>query len=372
MGALYGFLAGAAVGAGATVIMALTWQRQSGASLADGVAPGGASLVRLDAQLKTLRMQRDAFEERLQAREAEVARLTQELAAARAATPAAAPPAVTTPAPPAPGAPPAPPAGEAVDARREWRAFVSSLQLTAAPLRRAEATPAERGNALAALLAGLADADPRRAAAAAETIAAVADHLTPDELAKVEAAFRDAPTGTPARAGLAAAVARGLARDPRLAAFLESLPPVEEPRIRELVLRQLDRDPSAAYRAWAVKLSATEQDPDVLDELWDEDRVIAALTRESAAPLREAVEPRLAGTAIADPQLRGRAYLAIALSAVYDPEGATASLERLLRAETNPKVQGVGAALLAAVRGSDANLVNLIRLWKERRGELRD
>ena len=69
---------------------------------------------------------------------------------------------------------------------------------------------------------------------------------------------------------------------------------------------------------------------------------------------------------------RNHFRLAVALCGMYDADGTAAALGRLVAGEKHPKVKALGEALRDAVRGGEANLASLVKLWDDRRRDLRE
>ena len=238
-------------------------------------------------------------------------------------------------------------------------------------LRDPAAPAAKRDEAMRAILELMKGADPVVASVAGQFLASIADHLTPAEIAILEREYAAAAPGAVTRPWLAGAVARGIAGDPRLAAFLAGLPPVEEPDIRSAVLRSLDTAPSAAYREWFIRLTREERDLGVLDDAWDEDRLLAAATRDDAPRIATAIEGRLGDGSVKERPLRGLGYYAISIAGIQAPELASAALDRCLAAETDAAVRALGQALVVIVRSGDATFAALEAVWDKHQRLLR-
>ena len=190
--------------------------------------------------------------------------------------------------------------------------------------------------------------------------------LLPEDVDALADDFGRLPPGAPGRPGLAAAVARGWARDTRLAGWFDGLPPHDEPAIRAAVVEALDESPSDAYREYLLRVSRGERDPEVLNEAWQEDPITVALTPEWAPRLIAAVEPRAAQGDL-PAVVRGRAFFAIGLAGLHDPAGARAALGRLLANEADEAVHAFGTAVVEAVDRGEANVQVLDGLWSRHR-----
>lgn len=270
-------------------------------------------------------------------------------------------------APPAAGEPrgaadPAEGMARATKAREEWAQRAASV---------GRDSP-ERAALLRDLRENLRGQDPDLAVAAAETLEMLArrELLRPDEAAELRKDFGAMPAGAPARPHLAAAVAAGLASGPDLAPFLGELPREAEPEVRGQVLRVLDHSPGEPFREFILRLSAEEKDPSVLRTAWDDRRIGAACTRESAPRIVAAIEPRLARGDL-PAEIGGRGYTALALAGVQSPSEAAAALARLVRTEKSPELARYGAELERLLASGQANASSVESLWKRNRRGLR-
>lgn len=347
------------VGVAGVLAVRVGWRGTDGGAALG--ASGTAGATDADATLRALRAERDAALAELARREAAAARdaASDDAAAADAGDSDGSPDIDGT----TPGRP---------DVLVALREMDERLRALAAPLRQPATPAADRATALTGLLAAMQSADPREAGVAIAIAEGLAFRLDRGEVERIEALFHALPPGHAARPHVAAVVARGLAREASLERFLAALPAVEEPEVRAQVLHALDRSPSAAYRAWWLRLTADEPAFDVLEVAWEADRVVAALTAPSARAVIAALEARLGEPEVADAVLRGRGALAIGLAALHDAAAATAALERLLAREHQPGVRALAEAVLALVRGGEANAAALERAWRVHRRRLRE
>lgn len=186
--------------------------------------------------------------------------------------------------------------------------------------------------------------------------------LRPEDVERLALEFANAPVGSSSRPALAAVVARAYAKEARLAEWLEGLPAVDEPAVRQRVLWALDETPSAPYREWVLRLSASEADVRVLNSVWNEDIVVVNLTRESAPRLVATIEPRVRGGDL-PAVTRAYGYMALGLAAQHAPVEARRSVEYLLTAERDEGVAAFARAVLDAIVREEANLQSLEGLW---------
>jgi RNA polymerase sigma-70 factor (ECF subfamily) len=203
----------------------------------------------------------------------------------------------------------------------------------------------ERASLFALLREQLRSPDPEVAKAAADQLEGLArsEALTADEAQALREDFRALPEDAPHRPTLAAAIAGGLAQDPRLAGFLESLNQ-EASSNRERVLRVLDHWPSTVLSEYAIGLIENEEDGNVLKVVWDGDRVGAVCTRAMAPRFVTSVETRLLAGGL-DRDTRQAGLAALALASLHAPAEAAAAIARVRAAESDPAVVAFAAKL---------------------------
>jgi hypothetical protein len=203
----------------------------------------------------------------------------------------------------------------------------------------------ERASLFALLREQLRSSDPEVAKAAAGQLEGLArnEALTADDAQALREDFSALPEDAEHRPALAAAIAAGLAQDPRLAGFLESLNQ-EESRNREQVLRVLDHWPSSVLSEYAIGLIENEEDGKVLKVLWDEDRVGAVCTRAMAPRFVASVETRLLAGGL-DRETRQAGLAALALASLHAPAEAAAAIARVRASESDPAVVAFAAQL---------------------------
>ncbi|MCI0340607.1 MAG: sigma-70 family RNA polymerase sigma factor [Planctomycetales bacterium] len=233
-------------------------------------------------------------------------------------------------------------------------------------LREAGPGTKQRAEALGRLRNALRSTDPSLARAAADGLESLArgGHLDPEEAESLAGDWRALVPGAPARASLAAAVARALAEDERRRSFLGDLPRGEEPEVREAVVRVLDHVPTDASRTYLVGLWEEERSESVLRAALDEDRATFAATRSTAPRLVAAAERRFAAGDVPD-SLRDRVLCALAIAGLQAPEAAVAALGRIATSERDPGLQAFAREAARQLEAGEATSKSLDRLRKD-------
>jgi hypothetical protein len=274
--------------------------------------------------------------------------------------------------PPQPGQPGKAPGGRQGRGGGPENPAITHLKELAATIQAAAAGAPERGPALQELMQAIHNADPAIAAAAAEILARLGRHgsLTPDDAAVLAQERESLPAEHPARAGLAGAVAAAWAKDGRLGPWLDALATAAEPASQRHALNALDKTTSEPFRAFVLRLTKETKDPAVLDECWDEDRMYAAVTRENAARLSQAIDVRLQEATLPR-ETRGLGFYALGLAAVSDPDAVAPILARRAAAETDPVVLALAREMAALVAKGEANVASLEEIWDRLRDSLK-
>lgn len=157
-------------------------------------------------------------------------------------------------------------------------------------------------------------------------------NVGPEEAAGIESAYLALPEGSAAAPLLAAATAVGWTRDPRLDGFLSGIPARERKSVHLLLLRTLDRHPTAAFTNYLVRLVREEEDPEVLKSAFDEDRAAAAATTaDRARDVVAAFTSRLRDPRLPD-RHRRKGYYSLSIAGLLCPAYAATALRDLAAA----------------------------------------
>ncbi len=368
---------GAAIGAAAGLGAGLALAPGPGAALAPA-GPYAAPADHSDCVRK---------QDELSARVAELERrlrASEGTAAAPAPAPARVEEAASAKASPAPPVPVDPPPPPGLAGRPGWGGRAQPGQDPMTPAQKLQRDWMTRATTVAAgspekealvreLRERLRDPDAEIAAAAAQALNVLGrtGKLTAADAAELRGDYDSFPAGSAVRPGLAAAVARALAEDPSLAGFLDSLPRVEEPRIRGEVMRALDGAPSEPFRQLVLRISAEDESPEALKVAWDEDRMLATATRSHAPRIVAAIEPRIARGGL-PAEVRGLGYYAISIAGLQAPGDAQAALARAAGREKSPVHASFAQGLEKILASGSATYAELEAYWDRHRRALRE
>lgn len=212
------------------------------------------------------------------------------------------------------------------------------------------------------LLDWLRSGDPRsewRAAEALEKRGAVHG----DEASDLIAVLHGLSAESAARGVVVSAIALAWSDAADLPSRLADLPASDEGRTQIRVLRALRYAPAAGFRAYVLDVLRRSPDEQAVGEAMSAEVLEPAVTRSTAAAIRQAVEHRIqAGFAATDHDME-IAGLALALTGTIEPGPAADAIDRHLAGAVDPHLQARRRAIVRRLRGEPTSASELRDLW---------